>query len=283
MKRTLACGRYRLPLDRPLIMGVINVTPDSFFDGGRHATSSAAIEHALRLASDGADILDIGGESTRPGAEPIALEVELARLVPVIEALRDCGKPLSIDTRTPEVMRRVLALGADMINDVNGFRSADAIAAVSASQAAVCVMHMQGEPSTMQKTPVYRDVVSEVCEFLYGQTGKLSAAGVAPDRIVLDPGIGFGKTQPQNVELIEQLGRVTEIGQPVMVGVSRKSLIGYLTGQPAADRLAGSVAGALAAVFRGAAIVRVHDVAETRDALRVWGALSGSSKTSSQK
>ena len=254
-------------------MGILNVTPDSFYDGGRHAGAAAAIAHAIRLAEEGADILDIGGESTRPGAAPVSPDAEFARVAPVLEALRDCGKPLSIDTRRAEVMRQALALGADMINDVSGFGTDESIAALAGHAAAVCVMHMKGEPSTMQNAPVYRDVVSEVRQFLYGRIRKLTDAGVARDRIVLDPGIGFGKTQPQNVELIRQLRRIAGLRQPVLVGVSRKSLIGHLTGRTADDRLAGSIAGALAAVSRGAMIVRVHDVAQTRDALRVWQAL----------
>ena len=211
----LACGRFTLSLDRPLIMGVVNVTPDSFYDGGRHAGAAGAIAHAIRLVEEGADILDIGGESTRPGAEPVGPDAEFTRVAPVFEALRDCGKPISVDTRRPEVMRRVLALGADMINDVSGFGSDESIAAVAGHGAAVCAMHMKGEPSTMQNAPVYREVVSEVREFLYGRTRKLTDAGVPRSRIVLDPGIGFGKTQPQNVELIRQLRRIVELGQPV--------------------------------------------------------------------
>jgi dihydropteroate synthase len=264
-----------LVLDRPLVMGVVNVTPDSFSDGGRHATADSAIAHARRLIDEGADLLDIGGESTRPGASPVDPDAEWARIGPVIAGLRDCGLPLSVDTRRAGVMRRALAAGADMINDVAGFAEPASIEAVAASEAALCAMHMLGEPFTMQREPVYRDVVSEVVGFLYGRLEALVRAGVARERVVLDPGIGFGKTADHNVRLIRELGRLVDLGQPVLAGVSRKSLIGELTGgRPVGDRLAGSVAGALALVDRGAKIVRVHDVGATRQALDVWQALA---------
>lgn len=256
-------------------MGVVNVTPDSFSDGGRHATADSAIAHARRLIDEGADLLDIGGESTRPGASPVDPDAEWARIGPVIAGLRDCGLPLSVDTRRAGVMRRALAAGADMINDVAGFAEPASIEAVAASEAALCAMHMLGEPFTMQREPVYRDVVSEVVGFLYGRLEALVRAGVARERVVLDPGIGFGKTADHNVRLIRELGRLVDLGQPVLAGVSRKSLIGELTGgRPVGDRLAGSVAGALALVDRGAKIVRVHDVGATRQALDVWQALA---------
>jgi dihydropteroate synthase len=271
----LACGRFEIGLDRPLLMGVVNVTPDSFSDGGRYQAADAAIAHARRLLDEGADLLDIGGESTRPGASSVSADEEARRVLPVLEALRGCGRPLSVDTRRPAVMRAAIAAGADMINDVEGFRSAEAVEAVAHTMAGCCVMHMLGEPSTMQDAPVYRDVVSEVRDWLYGRKQVLVKAGVDPRRVVLDPGIGFGKTQEDNLRLLRGLGRIGELGSPILVGVSRKSLIGHLTGRPVGERLAGSLAAALAAAARGAGILRVHDVAATRDALAVWNAIEG--------
>ena len=272
---TLSCGRYEIPLARASVMGVVNVTPDSFSDGGRYAGADAAIAHARTLLGEGADLLDIGGESTRPGAQPLPAERELERILPVIEAMRDCGRPISVDTRHPEVMRAVIDAGVDMINDVSGFRSPEAVAAVAPARVGLCVMHMLGEPSTMQAEPVYRDVVSEVADWLSAQCRTLCEAGVAAQRLVIDPGIGFGKTQEDNVRLLRALPRLAAGGLPVLVGVSRKSLIGHLTGRPVAERLAGSLAAMLAAVARGARIVRVHDVAATRDALVVWNSIEG--------
>ncbi|HMN63456.1 MAG TPA: dihydropteroate synthase [Burkholderiaceae bacterium] len=269
----LACGRFTLSLERPLVMGVVNVTPDSFSDGGRHDTVEAAIAHARRLVADGADLIDIGGESTRPGAMPVSPDEEIARVIPVLVALRDCGVPLSVDTRHPATMRAAIGHGADMINDVFALREEGAIDAVRDSACAVCLMHMRGEPATMQQAPVYAEVVSEVEQFLEARVDALRAAGVARERIVVDPGIGFGKTLRHNLLLLGALDELAAAGQPVLVGVSRKSMIGDLTGRPADGRLAGSLAAMLAAVARGAAIVRVHDVAETRDALRVWRAI----------
>ncbi|NLD69788.1 MAG: dihydropteroate synthase [Limnobacter sp.] len=254
-------------------MGVVNLTPDSFSDPVRLTEPQAAIDVALRMVEDGADILDLGGESTRPGAEPVSAAEELQRLLPVIEGLKDCGRPLSIDTRKPEVMREVLAAGADMINDIAGFAEAGAVEAVAASACGLCVMHMKGEPQTMQQAPAYDDVVSEVEEFLLGRVEALTAAGVSPARIVIDPGIGFGKDTRHNLLLLEALDELVGLGQAILVGVSRKSLIGELTGRPVDRRLAGSLAAALASVARGARIVRVHDVAETCDALKVWQAI----------
>lgn len=271
--RTLLCGRFVLPLSRPLVMGVVNVTPDSFSDGGRHFAADAAIAHARALLAEGADLLDVGAESTRPGAAPVGEAEELARLGPVLEALRDCGVPLSVDTRHAGVMRAVLALGVDMINDVNGFRGPGAIEAVARSDAALCVMHMRGEPETMQQAPAYDDVLGEVHTFLRARIAVLRAAGVAARRLVIDPGIGFGKTQDDNLRLLHGLPRLRADGLPVLVGLSRKSLVGHLTGRPVAQRLAGSLGGALAATALGAEILRVHDVAETRDALSVWRAI----------
>ncbi len=271
----LRCGRFALALTRPLVMGVLNVTPDSFSDGGRNATPAAAIGTLQRMVDEGADIVDIGGESTRPGARPVSAEEELARIAPALEAAVALGVAVSVDTRRPEVMRAVLAAGADMINDVNAFRAEGALDAVAASGAALCVMHMQGEPESMQRAPHYRDVVADVRDFLAERLTALYAASVARERIVLDPGIGFGKTQEDNLRLLRAIGEIAALGHPVLVGVSRKSLIGALTARAVGERLAGSLGAALAAVARGARIVRVHDVAATRDALAAWTAIAG--------
>jgi dihydropteroate synthase len=270
----LRCGRFELTLERPLVMGVLNLTPDSFSDGGRWPDTDAAIAHAMAMIDDGVDLLDLGAESTRPGAPIVPADLELSRLAPVIQALADCGRPLSVDTRKPQVMRAVLDLGVDMINDVSGFSDPQAIAAVSASQAACCVMHMLGEPLTMQQDPVYRDVVSEVCQMLADRAAALQAAGVDRSRIVIDPGIGFGKTLEHNLALLADLPSLVALGWPVLVGVSRKSMLGALTGRAVDRRLSASLSAMLAAVVGGAQIVRVHDVPETIDALRVWRAIS---------
>lgn len=270
MANTFLCGRFEFDLERPLVMGIVNVTPDSFSDGGRHDDADSAVAHARQLIADGAQILDLGGESTRPGAEPVSADDELRRLLPVIEALRDCGVPLSIDTFKPEVMRAVLDAGADMINDIYGFRQPGAIEAVAQSRCGVCVMHMKGEPRTMQQSPEYSDLLGEIGMFLGSRAQRLRAAWVDPRRIVLDPGFGFGKTADQNYQLLRRLSSLRVSSYPLLVGLSRKSMIGAVTGRPVQDRLAGSIAAALACVARGAAIVRVHDVAETVDALKVW-------------
>lgn len=279
----LRCGRFEISLERPKIMGVVNATPDSFFEGARHVQADAAIARARELLADGADLLDIGAESTRPGADPVSEAEEWRRLAPVLEGLRGLPVPLSIDTRRPAVMRQALALGADMINDVSGFLNPDSIQAVAGSGAGVCIMHMAGDPSTMQRAPVYRDVVSEVRDFLYGRVQALCAAGVGVDRIVLDPGIGFGKRLDHNIGLLRHLRTLGAVGDdravaagrsmPLLVGVSRKTMIGALTGREPAHRLVGSVVAAVAAVAQGAAIVRVHDVAATKDGLAVWQAI----------
>jgi dihydropteroate synthase len=271
----LRCGRFELPLERPRIMGVVNLTSDSFSDGGRWLEPSAAIAHARRLVEQGAELLDLGAESTRPGAPPVPAALELARLRPVLRALADVGVPLSVDTRKPEVMRAVLDEGADMINDVGGFASAAAIDAVREGSAACCVMHMLGDPLTMQQAPVYRDVVGEVRGWLAERVAALQHAGVDRSRIVVDPGIGFGKTLEHNLALLARLPELLSDGVPVLVGVSRKSMVGAITGRPVGERLPGSLAAMLAAVARGARIVRVHDVAETRDALAVRAAIDG--------
>ena len=270
---TLRCGRFELPLDRVRVMGILNVTPDSFSDGGRWFDPAVAIEHGLRMVEEGADLLDIGAESTRPGAPRVPADEELRRLMPVLEALRGCGRPLSVDTRKPEVMRAVLEAGADLINDVAGFTEPGAIDAVRGARAGCCVMHMRGDPLTMQQAPVYRDVVREVADWLAARTAALQHAGVDRSRIVVDPGIGFGKTVEHNCALIARLPELMAVGVPVMVGASRKSMIGAITGRAVDDRLAGSLAAMLAGVAAGARLVRVHDVAATRDALAVWGAI----------
>ncbi|KOF55093.1 MULTISPECIES: dihydropteroate synthase [unclassified Achromobacter] len=273
MANNFLCGRFEFDLERPLVMGIVNVTPDSFSDGGRHNDPDAAVAHARRLIDEGAHILDLGGESTRPGAEPVSAQDELARLLPVVEALRDCGVPLSIDTFKPEVMRATLDAGADMINDIYGFRQPGAIEAVAQSRCGLCVMHMKGEPRTMQaEPPEYSDVIGEIGLFLGSRAQKLRAAWVDPRRIVLDPGFGFGKTADQNFQLLRRLSSLRSAGYPLLIGLSRKTMIGQATGRPVGDRLPGSIAAALACVARGASIVRVHDVAATVDALKVWQA-----------
>ena len=269
----LQCGTYRLALDRTLIMGVVNVTPDSFSDGGHYLSLDAALAHAQRLMDEGADLLDIGGESTRPGAAAVSLEEERRRVLPVLEALLSANIPLSVDTQKPELMREAAAAGAAMINDVNGFEAADALQAVSGSDCAICIMHKQGRPQTMQQAPQYRDVVAEVDGYLRGRVAAAEAAGIARSRIVVDPGFGFGKTLEHNLALLRELNRVAAAGVPVLAGLSRKSMIGALTGREVGDRVFGSVAAALIAAQHGAAILRVHDVAGTRDALAVWNAV----------
>lgn len=272
MSRLLLCGRYELDLARPHVMGILNVTPDSFSDGGAYLAVDAALAQARALIAQGADLLDLGAESTRPGAEPVSAEVQAARLLPVVEGLRDAGIPLSIDTSEPTVMRATLDAGADMINDIQALRLPGAIDAVVHSRCALCVMHMQGEPRTMQASPHYDDVVGEVGAFLAQRTRQLQAAGIDARRIVLDPGFGFGKTVDQNYALLRGMRALQAAGYPLLAGVSRKSMIGAVTGKPVQDRLAGSIAAALAAVAQGASLVRVHDVAATVDALAVWQA-----------
>lgn len=274
----LRCGRFRLSLRRPLVMGIVNVTPDSFSERQSRTDPVEAVEWARRLIAEGADLIDIGGESTRPGAPEVPVSLELSRVMPVLADLRDAGVPLSIDTRKPAVMREAIAAGADMINDVNGFCAPGAIEAVAQAPVGLCVMHMQGEPATMQQAPAYANVLGEVAGFFARRIDALRAAGVTRDRILVDPGIGFGKDLQHNLDLLAHLGTLARLA-PVLVGVSRKSVIGKLTGRDLADRLPGSLAAMLAAVERGAAIVRVHDVAQTVDALRVWRAISEQEKT----
>lgn len=269
----LRCGRFALALTRPLIMGVVNVTPDSFSDGGRYASADSAVEHGLKLIAEGADILDIGGESTRPGAAPVNAQQELARVMPVIEGLAGAAVPLSIDTMKVEVMRAAIAAGAAMVNDVNALRSAGALEACVHSRAAVCLMHMLGEPRTMQADPCYDDVLEEVKAFLAERALVAQRAGIARERIVIDPGFGFGKTRSHNLTLLRDLNRLGELGYPVLAGLSRKSVLGKITGQEVVARAPASVAAALIAVQRGASIVRVHDVGATRDALAILRAV----------
>jgi len=270
----LQCGKFRLSLARPLIMGVVNITPDSFSDGGSFATASTALAHARRLVDEGADLVDIGGESTRPGAGGVALEEERRRVLPVLEQLAGGTVPVSIDTQKPELMREAIAAGASMINDVNALQAPGAIAAVAQSGVAVCLMHMQGTPADMQTDPHYDDVVAEVLEFFGERMRAAHAAGIAPDRIVLDPGFGFGKTLEHNLELLRRLDRFNTTGAAVLAGLSRKGMLGRLTGREVDGRVYASIAAALIAVEKGARIVRVHDVAATRDALAVWTAVN---------
>jgi len=274
----LACGPYRLALDRPLVMGVLNVTPDSFSDGGRYFDRGLALARAREMLAHGADLIDIGGESTRPGAAPTDEGDEIERVIPLLEQLRpECDEmsvPLSVDTRKTVVMAAAIDAGASMINDVGALRAPGAIEAVARSTVAVCLMHMRGEPTTMQHDVVYTDVVGEVKNFLNERVEACEAAGIASERIVIDPGFGFGKSVDHNLVLLNRLPEIVALGFPVAVGLSRKSTIGVLTGRDVDERVAGSIAAALAAVARGAAIVRTHDVLETIDALKVWRAAS---------
>ena len=268
----LRCGSHVLDLRVPRIMGIVNVTPDSFSDGGRHFDYARALAHARQIRVDGADIIDIGGESTRPGAEPVAPEEELERIIALIATLAGEGALVSADTMRPVVMRAAIAAGAALINDVNALRAPGALEAVAASDAGVCLMHMQGEPRTMQQQPHYDDVVADVTAFLDGRAQACERSGIARERIVVDPGFGFGKSLAHNLALMGALPDLVRRGYAVMAGMSRKSMLGELTGRSVAERTSASVAAALAAVARGASIVRVHDVRETFDALRVWRA-----------
>lgn len=266
-------SRHRIDLTRVRIMGVVNVTPDSFFDGGLHAGANAAIAHCQQLLNDGADILDIGGESSRPGAPEVGVEEELSRILPVLEAAVGMGCPVSVDTAKPEVMQRALEIGVDIVNDINALQTPGALeAAASHASCGVILMHMRGTPRTMQLDVRYDDVVAEVRGFLRNRADVLMAKGIVAQRIALDPGIGFGKSVENNIELLARQRELADIGFPLLVGWSRKSTLGALTGRAVADRQSGSVAAALASVQNGANLIRVHDVAATADALKVWRA-----------
>lgn len=272
----LDCAGRILKLDRPRVMGIVNVTPDSFSDGGAHDTLEAAVAHGLKLASEGADLLDIGGESTRPGAEAVPLDEELRRVVAVIERLaKETPLPISIDTSKPEVMRAAVQAGAGMINDVYALRREDALDTAAALGVPVVLMHMQGEPRSMQEAPDYDDVVGDVHRFLAERIFAAEMSGIAKKNIIVDPGFGFGKNTQHNLTLLAQLERIAELGVPVLAGLSRKRSIGEITGRDVpAERLAGSVAAHLIAAQRGAKILRVHDVAATVDALKMWNAVA---------
>ena len=259
-----------LKLDKPVVMGILNVTPDSFSDGGRFVARDDALRQAETMLDEGAAIIDIGGESTRPGAADVSADAELDRVIPVIEALRDItGRPLSIDTSKAAVMRAAAEAGADMINDVRALREEGALEMAAALDISVCLMHMQGQPRTMQEDPAYQDVTAEVGAFLSQRTAACIDAGIARDRIVLDPGFGFGKSLAHNVELLANLRQLAALGQPLLVGLSRKSALGVLTGREVGDRMAASVGAAVIAILNGASIVRAHDVAETVDGLKI--------------
>ncbi|HVK51971.1 MAG TPA: dihydropteroate synthase [Pseudoxanthomonas sp.] len=272
----LDCGGRILKLDRALVMGIVNVTPDSFSDGGAHATTDAAMAHGLRLVEQGADLLDIGGESTRPGAADVSVDEEIARVVPVIEQLVARTRvPISVDTSKPEVMRAAVAAGAGLINDVYALRREGALDAAAELRVPVVLMHMQGEPRSMQEAPHYDDVVGDVHRFLTERIFAAEMAGIAKRNIVIDPGFGFGKNTAHNLSLLAQFERFVELGVPVLAGLSRKRSLGELTGRDlASDRVAASVAAHLIAAQRGAKLLRVHDVAETVDALKVWNAVA---------
>ncbi len=270
----LDCNGKVLDLDSPVVMGILNVTPDSFSDGGRFVEREAAIRRALAMQAEGAALIDVGGESTRPGSAGVGLQEELDRVIPVIEALHaELGIPVSVDTSKPEVMREAVAAGAGLINDVNAMRAEGALEVAAVTRVPVCLMHMQGEPRTMQQAPRYGDVVAEVKAFLEQRIEACVEAGVAAEKILLDPGFGFGKALEHNLELLRRLDRLLELGRPLLVGISRKSMLGALTGRETGERMAASVAAAVLAVARGARIVRAHDVAATVDAIRITTAV----------
>jgi dihydropteroate synthase len=259
-------------------MGVVNITPDSFSDGGRFFDPNAAIAHARQLADEGADLIDIGGESSRPGAQPVSPQEELGRILPVLEGLKGLEKAISVDTRRPEVMREALKAGASMINDIEALCAPGAMDAIASSQCAVCLMHKKGEPATMQHDPHYDNVAREVFAFLQERIVACERAGIARNRLVADPGFGFGKTAEHNLELLRRLKAFSSLEVPVLAGLSRKATLGKLTGRPAGERLAGSLAMALLALQGGATILRVHDVKETRDVIAVWKAYAAQVK-----
>jgi dihydropteroate synthase len=268
------CGNHELQLNRPYVMGIVNVTPDSFSDGGQFSQTHQAVEHALQLVAQGADILDIGGESTRPNAKPVSADEELSRVIPVIQALvKQVNVPLSIDTYKPAVMKAAIAAGVSMVNDVRALQELGAIEAVAASNVGVCLMHMQGTPQTMQRNPTYQDVVKDVVTFLKQRMDVCEAAGIAKARILLDPGFGFGKTRAHNIAMIQQLDTFSQLGQPLLVGLSRKSVLGQMTGNDVDARVFASVAAAVISAMKGAKILRVHDVKATVEALKVVSAV----------
>ncbi|MHB1238595.1 MAG: dihydropteroate synthase [Gallionella sp.] len=276
----LHCGSFQFDLSgpqikRPLVMGIVNATPDSFSDGGMHLQYGDMLSHAQQLIAEGADMLDIGGESTRPGARPVGVQEELDRVLPVIEGLRGAPVPLSIDTFKPEVMRAAIAAGVQMVNDINALQDPAALKLVADSNVAVCLMHKQGNPQTMQEQPCYQNVVAEVTAFLNERIMAAEIAGIRRTRIVIDPGFGFGKTLEHNLALLRELRKLTDLGVPVLAGLSRKSMLGALTGQVVGQRMPASVAAAIIAIQHGAGIVRVHDVRETVDALKILTAVNG--------
>jgi dihydropteroate synthase len=271
----LSCGNYILDLTQPIVMGIVNVTPDSFSDGGKFFARDQAIAHARQMIAEGATIIDIGGESTRPGAIAATLQEELDRVMPVLEILAREGVIVSVDTQKTEVMREAIRLGAAMINDVNALQAVGAIEVCAASNVAVCLMHKQGAPETMQQAPHYQNVVAEVSDFLQARARACESAGIAHDRIVIDPGFGFGKTVEHNFGLLRELNTLVQLGFPVLAGFSRKSSLGAITGRAVEERLAASLAAALIAAQNGARILRVHDVKETVDVLKVWRAVNG--------
>jgi dihydropteroate synthase len=267
------CGKFQLDLSAPKVMGIVNVTPDSFSDGGRFSSTDKAIAHAHDLVAQGADILDIGGESTRPGATPVPLDEELNRVIPVIEGLAGIGIPLSIDTYKPEVMREAIKAGVDIVNDVCALQEPQALEIVAASDVGVCLMHMQGRPQNMQQDPQYQDVVKEVYDFLQARLAAAEQAGIAKKRITLDPGFGFGKRTAHNLALLEGLSTLQKLGAPLLIGLSRKSVLGQVAGADVNERLYASLAASVIAVMKGANIVRVHDVKATVEALKVASAV----------
>ena len=277
----LRCGRHLLDLTRPRVMGVLNVTPDSFSDGGRFLDFDRALAHARKMLSDGADLIDIGGESTRPGASPTSEPDEIERVIPIVETLARDDAVISVDTMKPAVMRAAISAGASMINDVRALRAPETLEIAAKRDVAVCLMHMQGEPRTMQSAPVYGDVVADVRRFLEERVVACTSAGIAAVRIVVDPGFGFGKTVAHNLCLLRNLPAIASLGFPIVAGLSRKSTLGALTGRSADDRLAASIAAALSAVAHGASIIRVHDVRETVDALKVWWAIEKGNEATS--
>lgn len=270
----LICGKFRFSLSRPLIMGIVNVTPDSFSDGGKFASSNAAVEYGMHLVEQGADILDIGGESSRPGAQTVPLEEELERVIPVVEALAKMDVPVSVDTVKVEVMKEAIGVGASLINDINALQGIDPDFMVN-SDVAICLMHKQGEPMTMQLAPSYNDVLADVGRFLQERVGAVVAKGISRERLVIDPGFGFGKTLEQNLDLLRHLESFQTLELPILAGLSRKSMLGEITGKPVDERIHASIAASLMAVERGASIVRVHDVGAMKDVLSIFNRVEG--------